>query len=141
MWKKVVKGTSTFTRAFLPYTSTPAFVILFLHLLFSRFSSFRNIISADVLSVNSEVFSFALLIYFLFTHFPLEVRQLYWQLAGHAIAVFFPFKSVSYQHLPPQQHLGQIFVYQASKSYLLFFLFFGNVIIHMNSNPGNVALA
>lgn len=106
MWKKVIKGTSTFTRAFLPHTSTPAFVILFLHLLFSSFSSFSNIISAGVLSVNSELFTFALLIYFLFIHFPLEVRLLYWQLAGHAIAVFFPFESISYQHPPPQQHLG-----------------------------------
>lgn len=92
MWQKLVKGTSTFTRAFLPYTSTPAFVILFLHLLFSRSSSFSNIISSGVLSVNSELFTFALLIYFLSIHFPLEVRQLYWQLAGHAIAGFFSFQ-------------------------------------------------
>jgi len=106
MWENVIKGAATFTGASLLHTNTPALVILFLYLLFSGISIFSNIISAGVLSVNSELLTFALLIYFLVIHFTLEVRQLYWQLAGHAIAFLFPFKCISHKHPPPQQQLG-----------------------------------
>lgn len=126
--KNVIMSTSTFTTTFSSHTSTPAFVILFLHLLFSRF-----LVSAmpflQVCSVDSELFSFALLIYFLFIHFLLEFIKHYWHLVGCAIA----------SSSPVVLWLG--FCQPGTKEIPAGFLFFYNAIIHMNSNPGNTALA
>lgn len=95
MWIKVIKSIFTFIRSFLPCTSTPAFLIVFLFFFcFPGFLVSANIISAGVLPLNCQFLTFALLIYFLFLHFQLEVRQLYWQLAGHTIAIFLNLSSL-----------------------------------------------
>lgn len=93
--------------------------------------------------MNFDLFAFAVLIYLLFMYFPLQVRQLYWQLDGHAIAVFsFQVYFISASSSPAV--LGLDFCLPGIKEIpagCFVGFFFGNAIIYMHSNLGNVVLA
>lgn len=72
MWKKVTKNILTSTRAFLPHTSTPGFLILFPWFLISRFSSFRKYNFCRCATSELSVFYFCFTYLFSFPSFSIR---------------------------------------------------------------------